>query len=244
MDPRARERERASQRSPYAADVRFHPRPRRRQRLRCRPVPYLPEFPKVELVALRDRSSDPDGFLVLKRWELLIQREGEKSAPFQYDMVERRALDAAVMAAHFVGSDQKPWVYLRSALRPPVALDARYCGTLWELPAGLIEPGEEPRAAAARELEEELGFVVPPAAMDPLGPRCYPAPGVIGEVQYFFHVRVDPSARRPPSGDGSPLEDCAQIVSLPLDDALAACRDGEVLDGKTELALRRLRELL
>lgn len=31
---------------------------------------------------------------------------------------------------------------------------------LWELPGGKVEPGEEPEAAAVREIEEELGCVV------------------------------------------------------------------------------------
>jgi 8-oxo-dGTP diphosphatase len=30
----------------------------------------------------------------------------------------------------------------------------------WELPGGKVEPGEEPEAAAAREIHEELGCVV------------------------------------------------------------------------------------
>jgi len=37
------------------------------------------------------------------------------------------------------------------------AADARLGPGLWGLPAGKIEPGETPAAAAARELEEEIG---------------------------------------------------------------------------------------
>jgi ADP-ribose pyrophosphatase len=208
----------------------------------------FPGLPKVQLEVVADRSEEREGFLELKRFDMVvIGEDGRRSTTFRYDLLERRALDAAVMAAHHVGTNGRPFVYLRSAVRPPPALRRTApfsSGALWELPAGLIEPGEEPVAAAARELEEELGFAVAAAAMHPLGGFSFPAPGFVGEVHWFFHVRVDPVDRREPVGDGSPLEDAARVVSVPLDEALAACTSGIIRDAKTELALRRLVEIL
>lgn len=207
----------------------------------------LPEPPKLELDVVADRTAEPGrAFLEVRRVELVVRREGQTSAPFRYDVLERRALDACIMVAHHE-EQGRVHVWLRTALRPPVALrpfEPQHRSPLWEVPAGLIEPGETPAAAAARELDEELGFSVEPAELVPLGPWSLPAPGFIGEVHFHFHVRVNPSARRAPKGDGSPLEEGAALAAVPLDDALAACRRGELRDAKTELALRRLADAL
>src|SRR6185436_18690546 len=54
---------------------------------------------------------------------------------------------------------------------------------LWELPAGGIEPGEKPHAAALRECHEEIGQVAGHA--EPLG-TYFPSPGFCDETMNFF----------------------------------------------------------
>ena len=213
-----------------------------------RPEPRLPELPALALEIVRERAAHRDGFLHLRRLDLVVVHEdGTRSATFPYDVLDRRALDACVIVPHHRGSDGTPHVWMRSCIRPPVALRAdppRSSGVLWEVPAGLVEPGEAPVETAARELAEELGFTVPTSALAPLGEWTTPAPGFVGEVHHFFHVEVDPSTRRDPGGDGTPLEDAAVIFALPLGEALTACARGLIRDAKTELALRRLEDTL
>jgi ADP-ribose pyrophosphatase len=181
----------------------------------------------------------------VRRLDLIARfPDGSESAPFPYDVGARAALDAVVMAAHYVEGGVR-FVYLRSAIRPPCALrpaPPAHDGSLWELPAGLVEPGEDPAEAAAREVGEELGFAVTAAQMQALGPWTFPSPGIIGERHLFFHVPVDPRARATPSEDGSALERGAEIVAMPVADAVAHARAGRLPDAKTELGLRRLLE--
>jgi ADP-ribose pyrophosphatase len=207
---------------------------------------HLPQPPRVALAIARDRTSSSSasgGFIDVRRLDLVARYpDGTESEPFAYDVVTRSAVDAAIVAAfERRGSDRL--VYMRSATRAPLALREPGQGDLWEVPAGLIEPGESPREAAARELEEELGFQVPASALVELGPWTVPVPALIAERQHYFLVDVTHAARRAPRGDGSALERGAQVVALPLSSLLALCRAGQLRDAKSELALRRLAEV-
>jgi ADP-ribose pyrophosphatase len=185
----------------------------------------------------------------VRRFELAVATGGAESAGFAYDIVERHAVDAAVIAAHFV-RDGVRHVVLRSALRPPLALttegdrERAEAGVLWELPAGLIEPGESPVAAAARELNEEIGAKLDESDLLPLGAAVMPAPAMIAERQYLFHAEIDEAALVPAAGDGSALERASVLAFVPLTEALSLARRGALPDAKTEIGLRRLTEVL
>jgi ADP-ribose pyrophosphatase len=208
----------------------------------------LPKPPAIAIEVVDDRtarSGPTGGFLDLARLTLRARfPDGSASEPFAYDVAVRKALDVVVIAAHF-RRDGARRVYLRSSVRPPLALrtlEPRVDGNLWELPAGLIDPGESPAEAAARELEEELGFRVDASALREIGPWHFPVSGMCAERHVYFEIEVDPRARGVPSEDGSPLERFAEILDVRIDDAVDACRRGEVRDSKTEIALRRLLE--
>ena len=56
---------------------------------------------------------------------------------------------------------------------------------LWELPAGNIEPGEGPEAAARRECEEETALA--PGRVERVA-AMFPAPGYCDEEMIFFRA--------------------------------------------------------
>ncbi len=217
---------------------------------RCAPLPDI-ELESVELL----EDSSP-GFMALDRRRLRARYpDGSWSEPFLYDAVTRRLLDAVVIVPHFE-REGATWVYLRSAVRPPItyrdparsAVAETKRASLWELPAGLVERDEESSLAgvvrsAQRELLEEVGFDVGVEAFVQLGPSTFPAPGFIAERHFFFAVGVDPEQRGEPTLDGSPLERGGIVLEVSLEEALAMCRCGAIEDEKTELGLRRLREL-
>jgi ADP-ribose pyrophosphatase len=97
--------------------------------------------------------------------------------------------------------------------------------TLWELPAGTVEPGEPLEACARRELLEETGYRA--ARWRSLG-YLYASPGVLDEKLHLF-VAEDLTP-----GPSSP-EPCEQLepVTVAFPDAIRMCLSGEIKDAKT-----------
>jgi ADP-ribose pyrophosphatase len=182
--------------------------------------------------------------------------DGAVSRSYTYDAVLRRYLDAvAIVLTTGAGADLR--VCLRACIRPALLLRAgavvpldeaprRPC--LWELPAGLIETddrGEDGiRARASAEAFEEAGVRLPAAAFSLMKGAPFVSPGVIPERIHFACAEVErPEDAQIPGGDGSPVEEGAEIAWVPLREALALCDRGEIEDMKTELGLRRFAAL-
>ena len=104
---------------------------------------------------------------------------------------------------------------------------------LWELPAGGVDDGERPEAAAARECEEEIGRV--PQRVQRLG-AFFPTPGYCDEEMIFF--RVSELKAPPPDSTHRPDED-EEIESkaVTMAEAKAMVARGDIVDLKTAYAL-------
>src|SRR5437867_1008544 len=110
-----------------------------------------------------------------------------------------------------------------------VALDRE----LWEFPAGGVDAGEAPDAAARRECEEEIGRV--PDRVERLG-AWFPTPGYCDEEMIFYRV----SALGSPSADSTHAADEDEDIttaSFTIDEARAMVKRGEIVDLKTAYAL-------
>ena len=220
----------------------------------------LPPLPSVRVEILRDLTpsgGEDEGFLRIRR-VLLRNRydDGAESRGYRYDILERSALDAVALLL-WADDDDGPVVCLRSSIRPPLLLRATASipipepnapVTMWEVPAGLIEPDEVGengiRACAARETLEETGFSVAADEFRFLGPPATVSPGMVPEKIFFLEARVDLKAQGVPVEDGHPVEERAVISFPTVTAALQEAEEGRIADLKTETGLRRLAERL
>ena len=126
-------------------------------------------------------------------------------------------------AAAVVAVDEEGEILLVRQLRP--AVDE----VLLELPAGIVDPGEDPLTCARRELEEETGYTA--ERLEPLI-RFYPSPGFCTELLHVFVAQGLRECRGQPDED----EDL-ELVRMPLAEAMDLVRGGQVTDSKTVVGL-------
>jgi len=102
-------------------------------------------------------------------------------------------------------------------------------GLLFEIPAGRLNPGEDPQACAHRELLEEVG--VKAGRVERLT-TIWTTPGFTDERIHLFwasDLTADKHAREP--------DEFIEVMPKPLSEALQMVRSGEISDAKTALSL-------
>src|SRR6266513_4300957 len=102
-------------------------------------------------------------------------------------------------------------------------------GTLIEIPAGRLNPGEDPRVCAQRELLEEVG--VKAGRLERLT-TIWTTPGVTDERIHLFwaaDLTAGKHAREP--------DEFIEVLPKPVSKALTLIRDGVISDAKTVVGI-------
>ena len=102
-------------------------------------------------------------------------------------------------------------------------------GMLWEIPAGVLEAGEDPVSCARRELREETGAEA--ERIEHLT-TIYTTPGFTDEVIHLFaafELETIPTRHQ--------VDEVIELMPMSLSEALQRIWAGEIPDAKSALAL-------
>jgi 8-oxo-dGTP pyrophosphatase MutT (NUDIX family) len=100
---------------------------------------------------------------------------------------------------------------------------------VWELPGGYVDDGEDPAAAAAREVEEETGWR--PRNIEHVL-SCQP---MIGNADYPQELYLAHGAEQV----GTPhVDETAEVRWIPLDEAQAMIASGDILGAITVIGVQ------
>jgi len=98
-------------------------------------------------------------------------------------------------------------------------------GFIYEIPAGKLYPGEDPKLCAARELEEETGYR---AEQLSLLSSILTAPGFTDEIIHIYKATGLIKTEQRLDQD-----EVLEVVELPLQEVMTMIQDGRIRDAKT-----------
>jgi ADP-ribose diphosphatase len=105
-------------------------------------------------------------------------------------------------------------------------------GFIYEIPAGKLHPGEDPKACAVRELEEEIGYR---AGTLELLSSIFTAPGFTDEVIHIYKA-----TGMTPGQQQLDRDEVLEVIEMPLQEAIDMIRAGLIRDAKTMVGLLRV----
>ena len=110
-----------------------------------------------------------------------------------------------------------------------------YKETIYEIPAGKLEKGEDIKAAGIREFSEECGATA--EIFEPFG-EVYPSPGYCGEIIRLFYAKNITFGQQHLDED-----EFLDVIKMPIKEVVSKIMSGEIKDAKTIVAAMKLKEL-
>jgi ADP-ribose pyrophosphatase len=173
----------------------------------------------------RPRQAWSEQAMAKRKWEILSSELVVESPWYNLRRDTCRLPDGSVIKPYYVRvHDGFSVVFALTPDRRVVMIRQYKHGigeTVLELPAGAMEPGEDPAACAARELEEETGYTAP--TFEPIAEFAADPTSSTGRLYLYLARDAIP--------DGTVALDLTEDIEtalLSIDDVVARVRSGEV----------------
>lgn len=182
---------------------------------------------------IKDQKRILEGFIKVDKLEVEYDRFDQQGR----NKVERYNLDRPEASAVLLENTTNNTVVIVEQFRFAVATKPDHNGWALEIIAGLVDPGEEPIAAAYRETIEESGYQA--KQLEHLY-TFFPSIGISNEIVHIYYGKVT-DADKINSGGGLELEnEDIKIHEIAIPDLVEMLKKGEIRDSKTIMAIQWL----
>lgn len=189
----------------------------------------------VNRVNITENKLLSDNWYVLRRYTYdYLGRDGK------WTTQQRESYDRGNGATILLHNPQTGTVILTRQFRLPTYVNGNPSGMLIEACAGLLD-NDHPDDAIRRETEEETGFRI--RSVEKIM-EAYMSPGSVTEKLFFYLADYSADTERLLGGGVDDEE--IDILEMPLTQAMALIRTGDIMDGKTIMLLQylQLRQLM
>lgn len=172
------------------------------------------------------------------------------SIKFEYDAfktlkkikVEREVLERGDSVAVLIYEQDTDTVLFTKQFRPGAAekdltAGLEDAGWLLEIPAGMIDLGEDPQQAAIREVKEELGYAITSCKSIA---QFYVSPGGCTERIFLYYASVKQNDKTDTGGGLLSEHEDISLVKIKKNNLAEALENGSIRDAKTIVALQWL----
>lgn len=108
---------------------------------------------------------------------------------------------------------------------------------LLEIPAGIMEDGEDPKATMLREITEETGYQIPD--LEHIS-TFFLSPGGASERIHVYYGQIAPEQKISAGGGLTEEGEDLRLVTVPVAEVMGKIADGSIQDAKSIIALQWL----
>lgn len=172
----------------------------------------------------------------------VVQAEIEVGEEDKKRTVKRLKLDRPdAVAVLIFNSDTDEFVLVRQNRYPIVEKNGN--APIYEIPAGVVDPGEEPIDAAIRETKEEVGYEVKADHME-MFREYYSGVGYSSERIFLYFTTVTNEDRVEEGGGLEDEGEFLEVIHMSKEDVFELLDENGIVDGKTIISLFFIRTAL